>query len=475
MTTVNGRESAAGWEEHGPRIVGLVVLVLALAQQAAGAIPGTYLVDGLNLSAAVSLARGSGLAFAHLPGTPDAATWLPAYPAVLSVVVRMWPDIPDNITLIQLVNALSMAGAAWALSASFRQIRFPPLFFDVAVLLAFWNPRLLGLTTYPFGEALFLLLVFTGIGLIDRPGSGVRTHAVAGVLVTFAALTVVPGSVALAAAVAAPLIRRQWRPAVAVLIPAGVLVGAWRGITERGSGLVSTSLALARDYDPQGEALGSLVSGGWHGLAVPVSGLMLALFVWGVLVLARQRPAFVVAATGMLAFVLVWPDPPTRWSAACLPFLLPPAAVGLRRAWGVHRRARLPVLAVLLLWLGAYGAPLVRGTVARTVAQEGADARERYAIALASVAQELPADAVVATDADAMVFLMTGRRAVPVHGLELDGGVSGLCEQGATHVLWLGVGGERPAALASGSGDDGLAPLFEMAGGPALFALSCAN
>lgn len=473
MSSEHGARSV--WFEHGPKIVGLIVLVLALAQQSSDALPGVFLVDGLNLSAGVSLARGEGFAFAHLPGAPDAATWLPGYPAVLSVIVRMWPTTPDNVTLIQLLNSLMIAGAAWALSASFRSFRFPPPFADMAILLAFWQPELLGLTTHPFAEPMFLALVFTGIGLIDRAPGDIRLHAVAGVLVTFGALTLIPGSVVLAAAVAAPMIRRKWRAAVAVLIPAAVLVGVWRGITDRGGNLVATTLGLARDYDPHGASFGSLLAGSWGWAATPVVIVALVLFAWGALSTARERPALVVGASGMAAFVFAWPHAPTRWLAATLPFVVPLAAVGLRRAWGWHRRVRAPVAILLVAWLVSYLPLLVAGTLRRSFMAEGREARSQYRMALESVKQELPPEAVVASDADAMVFLVADRAAVPVHALELESGVQVVCDRGASHLLWLGVGGERPARLQPPVSDSRLETLFSITNGPSLFAVRCSS
>jgi hypothetical protein len=107
-----------------------------------------------------------------------------------------------------------------------------------------------------------------------------------------------------------------------------------------------------------------------------------------------------------------------------------------------------------------------------------------FALLTTGIASAVPEDAVVASDGEAMIYLYTGRRAVPAYLFRLeersmtpfgvDTTTAYFCESGVTHLAtsWLG-GDLLPLFEALQAGDSIVTPQFTVTDGPALFAFRC--
>jgi hypothetical protein len=142
-------------------------------------------------------------------------------------------------------------------------------------------------------------------------------------------------------------------------------------------------------------------------LALPAG----AIGLYGLWTLARRSSAGLTLA-GYLAILVVWPFPPDRFLWAVLPWLAlawTAGAVALCR----YAVARVPVLILALTAVGGFGFYQVRGVSARGWATQAQAISANFAELLPAL-RELPADAVLATDNESLVWLYTGRRAVPL-------------------------------------------------------------
>ena len=97
-------------ERHWPALVALGVFVTALWAQT-NAMVGVFYDDGLYVVLAKALATGDGFRFIHLPGAPPGVHYPFLYPAALSVLWRVWPAFPANVTLFQLFDSAMLATA----------------------------------------------------------------------------------------------------------------------------------------------------------------------------------------------------------------------------------------------------------------------------------------------------------------------------------------------------------------------------
>lgn len=69
---------------------------------------GSYHDDGIYLVTAKSMARGGGYRIESLPDQRPQTKYPPAYPLLLSVVWRLFPDFPGNLPILLLVAWLAL-------------------------------------------------------------------------------------------------------------------------------------------------------------------------------------------------------------------------------------------------------------------------------------------------------------------------------------------------------------------------------
>lgn len=422
------------------RLAGAATAVWALAFGALALnrfLVGVFYDDGLYAGLASALASGQGYVHPHLPGTPAAIHYPPLYPIVLSPLFGLLsPDAAGLVgKILNLLLAASSAGflAEYATRARVLGDRAPVWAPAVIVALFATAVPVLAVQSVLFAEPLFALLLVLTIRWADRAAEAndPRVALAAGIA---AALTLLTRTIGVAAGAGVvgflALVALQRRSAIRAAIPVAVVAVLWLAWTTiHRAGL---DPALAINYGSYGEvlkqtglgALGSsaldlprplfAITLGWlpripalvFGLAALVIGL------WGLWVFLR-RSSIGLTLLGYGAILAIWPFPPDRFLWAVLPWLALvwfAGAVDLAtRAW-----ARIPVATVAVAVLLGFGIYQARGIPERSWLAQARAISANFTELLPAL-RELPPGAVLAVDDEALVWLYTGRQAVPVY------------------------------------------------------------
>jgi hypothetical protein len=423
-------------------VLAAAVLVLTQARPDVPRLSGQFHDDGIYVITAKALAEGRGYRLTHLPAEPPQTKYPPLYPAALAALWRFAPHFPGNVRLLEWVGVLGAAAAAaggyvyavrygyagrLVAAASLAAVVTSPVYLLLATLL---------LAEMPFAALLLFALWRLERALADparRPGFWL------GVALALPALCRMPG-VVLPPVGLLLLLRtgcRPWRTALGV----AVVLAPWAAwsATAAGSYHADPVTGYYLDYVGWWSAIGpeTLVRVASHNLIwvlqatgdQPAAGLAalagpgatavvaaaLGLVAWAGV--ARDawagRPAawFLVAYLGL---VLVWPWPPARFVTPALPLLAVYLFRPLARLPG--SRWLVPALAVALA--GANMAVVsqrwehfrAKGYEPAMIFPNDPDwaAYQRY---FGWVQENTPPDAVVASQADPVVHLYTGRKA----------------------------------------------------------------
>ena len=492
-----------GLHEFWPGLLALGVFAVSLWAQPA-ALVGVFYDDGIYVVLAKALAEGEGYRYLHLPGAPPGVHYPILYPAVLSLLWRMWPAFPQNVALFQLFDSAALAVAAGLIAKHARRWDISPVIQYVSLPLAFVAFPLLTIVGVRFSEPLFLALLAGALVLADRKEVSGARGAAAGVLAGLAALT---RSIGIAAVASIPLV--LWlggkrKPAVAALIGSVALLGPWviwlflhgDAVDPRIASNYGTYLAAAGQTGLLGilAGLDFRVFAPLARLTLPavppviwlaLAGLLAAAVVWGAVVVAPRVPVFVTTLGLYLAIVTVWPFAPDRFVWIVLPWLAMLAVVGSMAAWRKGSWTRWPVVLLALAVLVGYPRREAVSLWHRQFAATAEGITAPFSVLVPAIIAELEPSAVVASEDEALVYLYTGRHSVPSYlfrwsgrsttPLSRDSTVQFYCDAGVTH---LALSGQRaPAAplvdeLAQGP-DSTLSLLFRVANGPALYEFRC--
>ena len=476
---------------------------------------GVFYDDGIYAGLAVSLARGTGYAHPHLPGTPHAVHYPPLYPLLLAPLFAALP-LAGAAFAAKVAN-LVMAGAAagilaWhAERARLLGERAPRGLAATVVAAGATAIPLLSVQAVLFSEPLFLLLLAVGVALADpplpplpRPGRWppAAQSAAVGLVAALALLTRSIGlALGLGAALFALLVRGDpWRRALLMLGPAaaaGLAWGAWVLLHRDG---IDPALALG-----YGSYAAHLEQAGWSALAANVRELprplgaltlgwlphpavyiavglpALAVLLYGLALLAR-RSAAGLALCCYLGILAAWPFFPDRFLWAVFPWLALAWTAGTVALLG-RRALRVPLAVVAASVAIGYGSYQIRGFAGRWWEGAARGVSRTFSDVLPAV-RELPEDAVVATDDEALVWLYTGRLAVPLYIYSYRGRETVepsveqhrayLDRQGVTHILLASPSSPAARELRAliGAYPGWLAPVRSWPGGRWLFAVS---
>jgi hypothetical protein len=470
----------AAWAGAAAAVTG-VVIALAMPQ----ALVGVFYDDGIYAALARSLAEGGGYRLHYLPGSPAAVHYPFGYPVFLAALWKLWPSFPDNVVLLRGANAVLMAlfaGLA-TLYLTRRDARRPWLVAGAIALTCISVP-MVAVATVLFSEPLFLALAvlacWIGDAARDRDGRrGLVLAALAGLLAGLAALTRSIG-VAVIVGVAASLFlgRRRAAAGLAAGVAALVLLPwlLWTSAHQAG-----VDRAVAANYGTYFDLLAQS-GASWIGpgsllaFARPLAAIALPAGP-GWLVAALALPALVALAVGAralldrapaagwmllayLAIVAVWPYAPDRFLWAALPWLACAFTLGVAglvaRAAAArwYRVAGWTAAAVVALgFLPRQATGLARG--AATATQRGISATFEELLPWIRAATD--PSAIVAGEDEALLWLYTGRRAVPsfvwrVRGREAaslgpDTLRAFLLRTGATHLVLTGPGSEAAPTI----------------------------
>ena len=410
----------------------LAVGILALNQ----ALVGVFYDDGLYAGLATAVGTGHGYVHPNLPGMPAGVHFPPFYPVVLAPLfgVLSAPAAAMAAKILNAVLAAATAGLiAWhalrleLLGPGLRRWVAPGIVTAAAVAIP-----VLATQTVLFAEPLFGLLLALAIVMTDAiPGT--RTLWVAGAIAALALLTRSIGIAVVAGAVCFLLARRvpprSWG---ALLIPplgAAVAWGIWVAIH---AGKIDPALALVYGTygAPLREAGFSAVSGnvrdlsrplellafGWLGirwLYVLLATVALGVGLYG-LYLVTRRSAIGSSLIFYVLILAVWPYPPDRFIWVVLPWLGLTWAAGAAELWRRFPRVRLPLALLAAVVVAGFLRYEVQGFSGRWWETQAKAISSNFA-ELLPVVENLPDSAVLATDDEALVWLYTRRRSVPLY------------------------------------------------------------
>lgn len=441
------------------------IIVLVVGLRAIEPLPvGVMYDDGMYVILAKSLATGHGYRWLNVPGAPPATHFPPGYPAVLSLIWRVFPSFPANVLAFKIFNAVILAVAAWSLVLfAQRRLRFSPAAAALIAIAGCAAIPTLVLSTLVMSETLFLAMLCLLLPFADRVAAGAGEGSestganwwepwVLGAFV--AALTMVrTHGVALAAAIALALaIQRRWRALASFALAFVACVAPWQiwqsvhqggvpaamrgsyesygGWLAHGFGVSGVALAARTLARTSTELFADLVVMAGAGLPLAARAIAacgaLSLFGLGMARLGRTSIVTFLFMIVYLATVLVWPFTPSRFVWGIWPLVTLVTALGIAGVWRWRPRVRSVQLArvacgvavALVCWgYATYTARGYRGRWWSSIPrQAGAITRPLVRWTL----QHTAPGAVVASNAEPVVYLYTGRRSVPVTSLSID-------------------------------------------------------
>jgi hypothetical protein len=428
-------------------------IALLAAMNAIEPLPiGVFYDDAQYLVLAKALATGQGYRFINLPGAPLATHFPPAYPAFLALLWRIAPSFPENVALFKFANAVLLAAvAAFTGELARRTLGLPRALAAAAALAGAATIPSLVLSSAVMSEPLFLALLIPLLIWaehvtmdVEYPKSMWRA-VLLGVAIGAVALVRTHG-IALAVAVLIPyLARRRYREAGACAAATLMVIAPWAlWVTAHNDALPplirgaygSYTAWLAAGWREWGVHLlvatvpdnlatigmsivRSIVPKGSTGIDALVGGAFALLTVMGAASMWRRMRVATLFVAGYLAIVLVWPFSPLRFVWGIWPLVMLFPAAGVAAAW---QSTRVAERARARAGVGMLAAVVALGIVAFNVqgyanAWWSSNARfhaRRVLPQLAWVAKSTLPNDVIGSDAEAAVYLYTGRQAVPV-------------------------------------------------------------
>jgi hypothetical protein len=194
---------------------------------------GKYQDDTLLVTTAKALAIGQGYRIISMPYEPLQVKYPPFYPFLLSIIWRVNPHFPENVTammLFSILTTVSFLGISWRYLVNEEYASRGQSLVIVALAAINWRILFLGTTVY--SEMLYAFLSVGGLSLAESYGKGRKgwtTGVGSGVLMGLAFLTRTSGVVLLiAVALYYVLHKHPWKRFAPVLI-GGLFVLVWVG------------------------------------------------------------------------------------------------------------------------------------------------------------------------------------------------------------------------------------------------------
>ncbi|MFI5207836.1 MAG: hypothetical protein ACHQX4_07435 [Gemmatimonadales bacterium] len=410
-----------------------------------GALVGVFYDDGIYLALARSLAEGHGYHLLYLPGAPGGVHYPFGYPAFLAALWKLWPHFPANVALFRAANALLMAVFA-ALTVGHLADRVLGRRWAAALVVALAATALplVTVATILFAEPLFLALAAAACWVAEAASRaagrrGALIAALAGALAGSAALTRSIGIALVLGIVVTLFLARRPRAALiagavaaAILAPWSLWVAAHHaeldGAIASGYGTYGDLLRQSgwswlslRSFADVGGPLGTIALPPVPGLRALLAIPACALLLFGLAQLVRRIPTLGWTLAFYLGIVLVWPYGPDRFLWAALPWLAVAFVLGVESAW--RRSAEASVAAGQVIRVAAaagalgvivgFGTFQVRGYVNGWATSTQRGISETMNTILPWIRGKTEPGAVIAGEDEALIWLYTGRHAVP--------------------------------------------------------------
>ena len=406
--------------------------------------------DSLYYVSAKSLADGGGYRLESLPGEPSQTKYPPLYPLLLSAAWRVNPHFPDNLPLAAWISWLAMPAILLQLPWLLPRLGISGWRAWLLMALVAVNPYMLVFSATLVSELAFTALLLAALLLTER---ATRAAAIAaGIVAGLAYLTRSAGIVLLLAGPLYLWMRHKRREAMlfaAAMLPfaAGWTVWTWlhRVPTSDPTLIYYTDyfryeiysisprdlpLFFWRNVDGLLLGLGSLALPNIFGsfFFKTAAQVIAVAMIAGVVRMVRrgQGLLYALVAAGSCAQLAVWHFPPNeRFVLPLLPLALAGLMAEIDHFGGMlrtalrHRDASQRVvaagmlLAVASVLIGAAGLQVYVGQVLlpeQEIARRAAN--HDRAAAYDWIRTKLPADALLLSSEDAVVFLNTGRHAM---------------------------------------------------------------
>lgn len=409
---------------------------------------GAFQDDAIYTVLAKALASGDGFRLTNLPGSPYNTHYPPGYPLVLAALWKLWPSFPDNIVLFKFANAFFLAAAAVG-TYGFCRTRWGvrPWQAALVALAGTISVVVLLITGVVLSEPLFLALLFPTLIACERAADTgeVRPAIVAGLLIGVLAMVRTLGAFAVPAAALVLVARGHWRATFALGIAAALFLvpwqlwvsahqgeiahplvgkygsyGAWLAEGYREGGWAFARAVVARNAQDVDRTIGYMILPVTHALLRGVTFAALLVFlVAGTKRFARNAPVTLGFLAAYILVVMLWPFEPTRFLLAVWPLWFPLAAFGALACWrlALPRALRWPwrvaVAACALAMTGGYLWYNGIGYANSWWTAVQRDAGQRARPIVEWVARHTSPDDVLATEDDLIVYLYTGRKALP--------------------------------------------------------------
>jgi hypothetical protein len=220
-------------------------------------------------------------------------------------------------------------------------------------------------------------------------------------------------------------------------------------------------------------------------IRIPLSIMLLAAGIWGAVMVARRAPAFIVALIAYIAIVTVWPFTPDRFMWVVTPWAMGLIGWGILRAWNQGKAYRVVAATIGLALVLGYVPREVVSLHRRAFATTALDLSLGDRVLLPSIDDGVPKDAIIAAEGEAMIYLYTGRLAVPNRLFHWSGRSVEyfpvpevrrfLCDSKVSYIALSAPGSEGAPIVKtlSADGENGITPVFVVTGGPALYRFQC--
>lgn len=435
------------------RVTGVLVAVIALAI-ALVAVPnwpaGVFQDDGIYVVLGKALSSGAGYRYLNLPGAPYATHYPPGYPLVLALLWKLSPEFPQNVAVFTFANAGFLALAAFFTYRFSQRLGLSTLGSAAVGIAGTVSIPALIFGVFVLSEPMFMaaLLVVLLYAERETEDCGWREALFVGLAGGALAMVRTTGMFVVPAFAFVLLLRRRFVPAVLALSGCAVFIVPWKlWVAAHGA---EVPAVLLGKYGPYDAWLTNAISA--HGapfvwdvvvrnmralygmlwvmftggesspslLHVPAALVATALLAIGAWRLAKRAPVTAWFVAAYMALVIIWPFEPTRFVWALLPIFGVMLALGIgfiRSRAPTHaaqRVARGFALALAALLIAGFALYNVNG-----VHQGWRDSVPRVTAARATPVVEWvrastrPTD-IIAMEDDPLVYLYTGRRAIPV-------------------------------------------------------------
>lgn len=407
------------------------------------AVTAAYHDDSVYIVTGRAIAHGEGYRISSLPDAIYQTKYPPLYPAVLALLWIVFPNFPANIIVFKLASVAFAAMWIWAMYRLCRQMSLSPAaaaWICFTALAARWS---VFLSTLALPDTLFWFLCTWAalriLALTESDGDHPACIWMAAAIVAAAVLTRTVGIALVPAAVAAFLLRREFRLAIGFVVCVGILCAPWALWQHAHAAPLDRVLAY---YSKACYAGGTIMSIGWQravnvilmntimvgagfdvltGASVSMLGFIasvaLSLIVLrGIAADIRAHACFVSLWFAAYSLTLIcWVWLPVRYQTP----LLPLALIWVVRSVQELENSKLKTIAFLVL-VGAaicYGAATLSSEFrphepAAADMASPAEEFQKLSTLAGWVCKHANSNAVLAANADPALYLLSGRKSI---------------------------------------------------------------